>query len=289
VAARQRYGDDPELTRATRAAVLHVAGALVVAVLAVALSFAFVFGKVLFFTHSFQLLRGWAGLALAGVVLLLTVRAFRRASRRARVPADARLVAADEPVAQQLARLSALADVPAPRLAEVTMGVRNAFVVETPGEPVTLCISRRAVEELPPEQLDAMLAHELFHVAHGDTALVRRLEHVARVVDDRAPSVVADFVLVGVRRMERQRELSADRAAALLTGAPGALVDALVACDPAPGDIPVRDLREALAAAFVAAPGASNGGLHDTHPTIGQRTEVLARAAAQLGRRRLTD
>lgn len=285
MAARQRYGDDPELTRATRVAVLHVVGALVVAVIAVALSFAFVFGKVLFFTRQFQLLRGWGLVALLCLVALLTVRAFRRASRQATVPAGARVVGADEPVAQRLARLSALADVPTPRLVEVVMGVRNAFVVEVPGEPVTLCISRRAIEELPPEQLDAMLAHELFHVAHGDTVLVRRLEHVARVVDDRAPSVVAEYVLGGIRGMERQRELSADRAAALLTGAPRALMAALVSCDPAPGDIPVRDLREAMVAAFAAAPGASNGGEHDTHPTIGRRTEVLARAAAQLGQR----
>ena len=58
-----------------------------------------------------------------------------------------------------------------------------------------------------------------------------------------------------------------------------------MSCDPAPGDIPGPDLREALVAAFVAAPGASNGGEHDTHPTIGQRTEVLAPSSPQLGKR----
>ena len=46
---------------------------------------------------------------------------------------------------------------PSPQ-SSATYAARNAFVVEAPGEPATLCISRRAVEELPPDQLDAMLA-----------------------------------------------------------------------------------------------------------------------------------
>ena len=255
------------------------------AVLAVVASFAFVFGKLLLFTHQFQLLHGWGLVALVALVLLLTVRAFLRSAAPPRMPADARVMGPDEPATQQLARLCALADLPAPQLVEVGLAVRNAFVVEVPGEPVALCVSRRACAELPPDQLQAVLAHELFHVAHGDTALVRRLEHVARVVDDRAPSAVAAFVLAGVRRMERQRELSADRAAALLTGAPDSLLAALASCDPAPGEIPLRDLREVLAVAFVAAPGAASGGPHDTHPSVAERAEVLARAAASLGRR----
>jgi len=134
VTSRQRYGDDPELTRATRSALLHVAVALVVAVLAVVVSFAFVFGKLLFFTHTFAFARGWVLVGIVALVLLLTLRAFRRSSRPARVPADARTVGADEPVAQQLARLSALADVPTPRLVEVGMGAGDRISDRSPGE-----------------------------------------------------------------------------------------------------------------------------------------------------------
>jgi heat shock protein HtpX len=282
---QSRYGDDPELVRATRLAVLHVAFALVVAVIAVLASFALVFGKLLFFSHQWQLLRGWGLVALVALGVLLTIRAFRRGSAQARLPRGARIVDADEPAAQQLARLAALADLPVPRLAEVVMGVRNAFVVDPGDGPITICVSRRAVEELAPDQLEALLAHELFHVAHGDVDLVRRLEHVADVVDDRAPSVVADLVLGGVRRMQRQRELSADRAAALLIGNPTSVLSALESCDPDPSDIPVRDLRDALVTAFVAAPGAALGGPLDTHPTLAERRALLARTAAQLGQR----
>jgi heat shock protein HtpX len=282
---RSRYGDDPELVRATRLALLHLAFALAVAVLAVLASFAFLFGKLIFFSQQRQLLHGWGIVALVALAALLTARAFRRGSRRVRLPRGARIMGADEPAAEQLARLCSLADLPVPRLAEVVMGMRNAFVVDPVDGPITICVSRRALEELTPAQLEAVLAHELFHVAHGDVDLVRRLEHVVAVVDDRAPAAVADVVLEGVRRMQRQRELSADRAAALLIGSPAALLSALESCDPAPGDIPVRDLRDALVTAFVAAPGASVDAVLTTHPTLAERRELLARTAAQLGRR----
>ena len=282
MAGESRYGDDPELVRATRVALLHVAVALVVAVAAVLASFAYLFGKLLFFGWDRHLSRWWL-LALVVLAAVLTVRAFRGGRAGARMPRGSRFLEDDEPAAQQLARLCALADLPVPCLAEVVMGVRNAFVVDPPGGPVIICVSQRALAELAPDELEAVLAHELFHVAHGDTELVRRLEHVADVVEDRAPSFVADFVLGGVRRMERQRELSADRAAALLIGRPGSLLAALEACDPSAGDIPVRDLRDALVTAFVAAPGASYGGPLDTHPSMRERRDLLARTARQLG------
>jgi heat shock protein HtpX len=286
MSGESRYGDDPELVRATRVAVVHLAFALAVAAVAVLASFALLFGKFLFFSRQWQLLHGWGLVALVALGVLLTVRAFRRGSAAARLPRGARIMDLDEPAVQQLVRLCSMADQPVPRLAEVAMGMRNAFVVEPADGPITICVSRRAVEELAPDQLEAVLAHELFHVAHGDVSLVRRLEHVADVVEERAPFMLIDVVLAGVRRMQRQRELSADRAAAMLIGSPSTLLAALESCDPTPGGIPLRDLRDDLVTAFVAAPGASLGGPLDTHPTLGERRELLARVAAQLGQRR---
>ena len=258
--ATTRYGDDPELTRATRRAALRVGLAVVLLVLVILAS------AVL--------------LVSAGVTVWLL-----RSHDDAHLPRSVDEVPADSPAAQSLARLAALAAVPVPGLVLVDAPERNAFVVEGRQVPATICLSRAAFLELPPDQLEAVLAHELFHVAHGDTRLSTRLEQIAATADRRAPDAVSDFVLKAVRSMMRQRELSADRAAALLTGRPSAVVAALQSCAGHSTGIPTRDLRDAMSLAFVSPRQSSLRHWSDTHPSMDERTEVLARVAASLGTR----
>ena len=94
----------------------------------------------------------------------------------------------------------------------------------------------------------------------------------------KAPSFVAQYVQRSVRAMMRQRELSADRAAALLTGRPSSLLHAVESCTSSYGS-PSTDLREVAGVAFVA------NGRHDadTHPSTAERAAVLARVATALG------
>jgi len=91
-----------------------------------------------------------------------------------------------------------------------------------------------------------------------------------------------------VRVLSRYRELSADRAGALLTGRPGALGRALQKISGDMGAIPTRDLRakESMNAFFItpAFGGTqSMASLFSTHPPLEQRLEQLARISAQLG------
>ena len=90
------------------------------------------------------------------------------------------------------------------------------------------------------------------------------------------------------RALSRYRELSADRGAAVLTGAPATLAAALVKVTGSMGQIPTRDLRsaEAFNAFFFApalAPGFSISSLFATHPSLERRLAQLAELERSMG------
>jgi len=284
MAVQERYGDDAQLTRATRLAVLRVGFAATLAFLAIAFSYALLvaFKGLVGLRAAWNFGHWWAmaGIALLAVVLAIgTFQRYRASVRHIRgaelLPDDSRFVAI-------LARLCALADMPRPRLALVDMPQRNAFVGEVPGQPVTIYLSRHAAFELPDDQLEAVLAHELFHVAHGDTALTRTLERISDTAERRAPEFVSTYVLRSVRSLMRQREHAADRAAALLTGRPSSMVAAIEACSQGDTNIRDADLRAAVTLGFVPPRDRGFGYPEDTHPTVQKRIEVLARVATTL-------
>jgi heat shock protein HtpX len=91
------------------------------------------------------------------------------------------------------------------------------------------------------------------------------------------------------RALSRYRELSADRAAAVLTGQPSTLAAALVKVSGEMGRIPTRDLRAAEPLnAFLFAPALAGGfsfsSLFATHPSLDTRLDRLQRIAAEMGR-----
>jgi heat shock protein HtpX len=90
------------------------------------------------------------------------------------------------------------------------------------------------------------------------------------------------------RALSRYRELSADRAAAYLTGKPSALAAALTRISGDMARIPTQDIRQASSMnAFFIAPAIhrqSITGLFSTHPPLEQRLAQLAQVSADLGR-----
>jgi heat shock protein HtpX len=187
---------------------------------------------------------------------------------------------ADHPLRIALARLAALADMPVPPLRIVRSGRPNSYVVVEPDGVECLCVTTAALELCSPAELDAMLAHELFHIAHGDARLTGRLEAMAELAHAKVP-LLADPIVGSVRRLMRQRELSADRAAALLTGRPSDLDSAIRTCGQEGATGP-GDLRLAVAVPFVQTE-AIWPPEHRTHPDADERAQSLARVAAQLG------
>ena len=279
-----RYGDDPVLERATRRAVVAVAGAVVLLVLGLTVVVTLVAAK---FAHwgAFRVIGTTHGLALLvpfAIAVLWLLRELRRAARGTWLGrSDAVEVPPGHPLRVALERLAALADVPVPPLRIVASDQPNSYVVVEVDHVQTICVTTAAVRQCTPAQLDAMLAHEMFHIAHGDAPLTSRLEAIAELAD-RKVGFLAGWIVPAVRSLMRQRELSADRAAALLTGRPGDLDSAVRTCTDA--DEGPADLRLVMAVPFVEA---SPSGPADrrTHPSVDERAASLARVAAQLGRR----
>jgi heat shock protein HtpX len=212
-------------------------------------------------------------------------------------------------------RLCAVADMPKPTVAIARTDVPNAFATGRTPKRAVVCATTGLMERLDEKELEAVLAHELSHVAHRDVAVMT----VASVVGvlagfltrmvmfsgmgrgrrDNGPPIVLVVILVSMvvyalsfvltRALSRYRELSADRAAAFLTGQPSVLASALMKISGEMGRIPSRDLREAepYNAFFVVpalAPGFSISTLFSTHPPLERRLEQLGRISAQLGR-----
>jgi heat shock protein HtpX len=223
-----------------------------------------------------------------------------------------------------LDRLCALADMPKPRVGLVDTDVPNAFAAGRSSKNTVGVATTGLMRRLPDDrELEAVLAHELSHVAHKDVAvmtiasflgvlagLITRISFEiglwggfsdrGRDDDDESPAAVLFFVMIVsmltyalsfllIRSLSRYRELAADRSGALLTGNPSALSNALYKVTDTMAQIPTQDLRKQEAFnAFFFTPairgGASVSNLFATHPTLKVRQEKLAQLAVEMGR-----
>jgi heat shock protein HtpX len=214
-------------------------------------------------------------------------------------------------------RICALANMEKPRVAIARSDIPNAFATGRSERTALICATTGLLNRLEPEELEGVLAHEMSHVAHRDVAvmtiasflgvmagLITRValwSGLARSSRNAGPLGLAILLIPLVsaavyvisflltRLLSRYRELSADRAAALLTGRPSALASALTKVSGQMGRIPTRDLRRAEpfnALYFVPAFSSkeSLSRLFSSHPTLEQRLDQLARISTELGR-----
>ncbi|EDY42256.1 zinc metalloprotease HtpX [Streptomyces sp. SPB074] len=214
-------------------------------------------------------------------------------------------------------RICALADLRKPRVAIADSDVPNAFATGRNERSALVCVTTGLLRRLEPEELEGVLAHEMSHMAHRDVfvmTIASFLGVLAGLITRMAlwsglsrggnrndpvgvallliPLVSAAVYTIGfllTRLLSRYRELSADRAAALLTGRPSALASALTKVSGQMSRIPTRDLRQAEPYnAFFFVPAfsskASLGRLLSSHPTLQQRLDQLSRISAQLSR-----
>jgi heat shock protein HtpX len=212
-------------------------------------------------------------------------------------------------------RLCALADMPKPRVGIADMALPNAFATGRSPDRAVVCVTTGILRTLDAEELEAVLAHELSHVAHRDV-LVMTIASSAGIAagmltrgaqfgglsrgrgnNGGAPAMLiaiaislavyaVSFVLL--RQLTRYRELCADRTGAYLTMKPQALASALTKIAGGVNAIPQKDLRSgsAVNSLFIvpAVRGVTLQTLTSTHPTLEQRLEQLARIQAELGR-----
>jgi Zn-dependent protease with chaperone function len=290
-----RYGQDPGLDAIRRRSRWRAALSVVVGAVASApfLFYAALFAGVLVWAFAAMAVRSPLAAVLIVVVVTVAVLVVRSVERDSwsqpgwdkvgkHLPAVSDLED-DHPAVQAMHRLAALGGIEAPRLQRVSSPGMNACVAIARGH-TAIRLTDGALDGLTGPQLEAVLAHELFHLAHGDVRSAARWESAASLAGDDS-TWTGRFVLAGVRELLRARELAADRAAVLLTGRPSALIEAIEVCAAQRGDIPDEDLRVVGASAFVADEESASGPLA-THPSTQDRLEVVARVAAQLGQRR---
>jgi heat shock protein HtpX len=176
-------------------------------------------------------------------------------------------------------RLCALADMKKPRVAIADTDVPNAFATGRSPNSSVVCATSGLMRRLDESELEAVIAHELSHVAHRDVAVMTIASFLGVVAglitrilfwtgmlggfgggnnnnnngQDNAALVEMAVLVVSVvvyaisflvtRALSRYRELAADRSGALLTGQPSALASALVKVTGEMSRIPTRDLR----------------------------------------------
>ena len=221
-------------------------------------------------------------------------------------------------------RLVAMADMPKPRVAIADIDMPNAFATGRSPKAAVVCATTGLLRRLDTQEIEAVLAHELSHVAHKDVAVMTIASFLGMVAgfltrialwsgmfmgggnsrgnnnsNSNAAAIELAVVLVSAiiyaisflltRALSRYRELSADRSGAILIGRPSMLASALIKVSGEIGRIPTRDLRSASAFnAFYFAPaltqGVSLGNLVSTHPTLEKRLEQLSKLEEQMNR-----
>ena len=179
-------------------------------------------------------------------------------------------------------RLCAMASLPKPRVAVVDTDVPNAFATGRNPNHAVIAVTTGLWRRLEPQEIEAVLAHELSHVANRDVLVMTVASFFAMLAamltrwglffgmwgggfgggygNNRSNNnqggvpvwvivflvsmIVYAISFVLIRTISRYREYAADRGSALITGAPKHLMSALQKIASGITTIPQRDLRE---------------------------------------------
>ena len=217
-------------------------------------------------------------------------------------------------------RLCLMADMPKPRVAIAQTDMPNAFATGRSPKAAVVCVTTGIQSRLNDEELEAVLAHELSHVAHRDVAVMTIASSVGMIAglltrvamfssmfggsnDNQNQNnalielgvMLASIVIYFISylltlALSRYRELAADRSGALLIGKPAVLASALVKVTGEMSKIPQRDLRKQEAYnAFFFTPAlagkqsSSLANLFSTHPSLDRRLAQLDELERRLG------
>ena len=214
-------------------------------------------------------------------------------------------------------RLCLLANMQKPRVGVAEMDIPNAFATGRSPSHAVICATRGLMQRLNDEELEAVLAHELSHVAHRDVAVMTIASGVGLlaglisrialfgtmfggggrgrggqnvVLLEMATLLVSVVVYIIAylltMALSRYRELAADRSGAILIGKPSVLASALVHVTGDMGKIPRNDLRKTEGmTSFFFAPALAGGTaatLFSTHPPLEVRLNALAKLEKEL-------
>jgi heat shock protein HtpX len=220
-------------------------------------------------------------------------------------------------------RLCAMAGLPKPRIAVIPTNVPNAFATGRNPKHAAVAVTQGLWDRLEPQEIEAVLAHELSHIANRDVLIMTLASFFAMLAalitrwglyfgmwgggfgggnnrdnnNNQVPVWLIVFVVsivtyaisfILIRMISRYREYAADRGSALITGAPENLMSALQKIASGITQIPQQDLREVAGMnAFFIVPTnwrTQVGELFMDHPPLEKRLAALAAISREMGR-----
>jgi heat shock protein HtpX len=245
------------------------------------------------------------GLILAVGIVAALIAQIRKPEALLLRTARAKVLEPDqEPALQDLvARVAAQADLPQPRVALIRSWAPNALTAARKPETAVVAVTTELMRRLEPNELEAVAAHELAHVANRDGPVMTFVSGPVMAIsaiwhsDDirgKLSYIFLFWVFVPVHvlslmllwTISRYREYAADRGSALVTGAPQNLISALLKIE---GGAPPRsDLRGGLAVnAFCIVQRRSRWRRFELvmdHPSLTKRIDRLEELARELGK-----
>jgi heat shock protein HtpX len=205
-----------------------------------------------------------------------------------------------EAMVQELAQL---ANVPTPRLHTIDSEQPNAFATGRNPEHAAVAVTEGLLEQLPPDQVKGVLAHEFAHIKNRDILVSSIAAMVAGAIaaianilqfsllfggDDEDSSPLGWIGLIGTiifaplaasllqLGVSRQREYLADATGAELLGRGKPLADALETLERRAQTVPL-DVNPATASLYIVNPLRRQGvaTLFSTHPPPAERVRRL--------------
>jgi heat shock protein HtpX len=197
---------------------------------------------------------------------------------------------------------------PTPRLAIIETGAMNAYASGLTEKNYTVTVTRGLMDALDKDELEAVLAHELSHIRHGDVRMmviavifVGIISFVAEIgfrvlirsggggrrsggvlILVAAGLIVLAYVLAILIRfsLSRRREYMADAGAVELTKNPDAMISALLKIS---GQTEIEKAPSEVREMMIDNPRSGFMGVFATHPPIEKRVDMLVEHAG--GRR----
>jgi heat shock protein HtpX len=271
----------------------------------------------------------FAHLSLAPMLVIIVLIAgvqYWTSDKLALAASGAKIVSRDEApdLHAIVERLCAMADLPKPRIAVIPTDVPNAFATGRSPKHAAVAVTNGLWKRLEPQEIEAVLAHELSHIANRDVLIMTVASFFAMLAalitrwglyfgmfggfgggnrsnnnngGNQIPVWLIVFVVAAItyavsyiliRTISRYREYAADRGSALITGAPENLMSALQKIASGITQIPQQDLREVagMNAFFIVPTNWRNhvGELFMDHPPLEKRIAALSQIAREMGR-----
>jgi heat shock protein HtpX len=205
-------------------------------------------------------------------------------------------------------KLSDRAQIPMPAVYVVPNPAANAFATGRDPNHAAVAVTQGIVALLSEEELEAVLAHELSHVANRDTltqsiaaTIGGAISYLANMVmwfgvarDDEENNNGLVFLLTAMVAplaatiiqlgISRTREFSADAGAAKLTGNPRALVSALQRLEATAQRVPFAGSNPAFSPLLIVNPASKQflANLFSTHPATEVRVAKLLELEQEL-------